>query len=104
MEHQAGAKQSLAGVCALTFDVQGTCADFCQPLLRMGESINAARGLAIDWAALSAAWRGLYRSALDQIIAGQRPWLRVACANLRLIWQLGAGKYDWRRCLNLFRR
>lgn len=77
MEHQAGAKQSLAGVCALTFDVQGTCADFCQPLLRMGESINAARGLAIDWAALSAAWRGLYRSALDQIIAGQRPWLRV---------------------------
>jgi 2-haloacid dehalogenase len=76
-ENPAGPEPALAGVRALTFDVQGTCADFCQPLLRMGEAINQARGLAIDWAALSAAWRGLYRDVLDQIIAGARPWLRV---------------------------
>lgn len=77
LEHQARPEPTLAGVRALTFDVQGTCADFCQPLLRMGEAVNRVRGLAIDWAALSAAWRGLYRTVLDQIIAGERPWLRV---------------------------
>lgn len=68
---------SLENVRALTFDVQGTCVDFCQPLLRMGEAVNRAKGLRIDWAALSADWRGLYRAVLDQIIAGERPWLRV---------------------------
>ncbi|OFX03363.1 MAG: haloacid dehalogenase, type II [Alphaproteobacteria bacterium RIFCSPHIGHO2_12_FULL_66_14] len=68
---------SLENVRALTFDVQGTCVDFCRPLLRMGEAVNLAKGLQIDWGALSADWRGLYRTALDQIIAGERPWLRV---------------------------
>lgn len=68
---------SLESVRALTFDVQGTCVDFCQPLLRMGEAVNRAKGLRIDWGALSADWRGLYRAVLDQIIAGERPWLRV---------------------------
>ena len=68
---------SLATVRALTFDVQGTCVDFCRPLLRMGEAVNRAKGLQVDWGALSSDWRGLYRTVLDQIIAGQRPWLRV---------------------------
>ncbi len=54
-----------------------TCADFCRPLLRMGETVNRDRGLAIDWGILSADWRGLYRAVLDDIIAGRRPWLRV---------------------------
>ena len=62
---------------ALTFDVQGTCADFCQPIQRMGEAVNRAKGLEIDWAALSSEWRGLYRAVLDEIIAGRRAWLRV---------------------------
>lgn len=68
---------SLANVRALTFDVQGTCADFCGPLQRMGAAVNRAKGLQIDWGALSSDWRQLYRTVLDQIIAGQRPWLRV---------------------------
>lgn len=68
---------SLAGIRALTFDVQGTCADFCGPLERMGAEINRAKGLEIDWGALSADWRELYRAVLDQIIAGARSWLRV---------------------------
>lgn len=62
---------------ALTFDVQGTCADFYQPLRRLGDAVNRAKGLAIDWGALSAEWRELYRTVLDRIIAGERPWLRV---------------------------
>ena len=41
-----GRAVALASVRALTFDVQGTCADFCQPLLRLGESVNRAKGLA----------------------------------------------------------
>ncbi|MGD9884667.1 MAG: haloacid dehalogenase type II [Reyranella sp.] len=77
LERRDGAEPALAGLRALTFDVQGTCADFCQPLLRLGEEVNRTRGLAIDWAALSTAWRGLYRTILDQVIAGERPWMRV---------------------------
>ena len=62
---------------ALTFDVQGTCADFCRPMQRMGETVNRAKGLDLDWGALSSDWRALYRAVLDDIIAGRRPWLRV---------------------------
>lgn len=62
---------------AIAFDVQGTCVDFFRPILRMGDAVNRAKGLDIDWAALSSEWRDLYRMVLDQVIAGQRPWLRV---------------------------
>ncbi len=62
---------------ALTFDVQGTCADFCRPMQRMGEAVNRTKGLDLDWGALSSDWRALYRAVLDDIIAGRRPWLRV---------------------------
>jgi 2-haloacid dehalogenase len=69
--------EALASVRALTFDVQGTCADFCQPMRRMGEAVNRAKGLAVDWSTMSAEWRALYRTVLDDVIAGRRPWLRV---------------------------
>ena len=68
---------TLEGIRAITFDVQGTCVDFFQPILRMGEAVNRNKGLDIDWAALSSEWRDLYRMALDQVIEGKRPWLRV---------------------------
>jgi 2-haloacid dehalogenase len=70
-------KTTLGAIRVIAFDVQGTCVDFYQPILRMGEAVNRAKGLDIDWAALSSEWRDLYRTALDQVIAGQRPWLRV---------------------------
>ena len=62
---------------AVVFDVQGTCVDFYQPILRAGAAINRAKELAIDWAALSTEWRDLYRASLDAVISGQRIWLRV---------------------------
>ncbi len=62
---------------ALLFDVQGTVVDFYQPLLSVGERLNAAKNLAIDWAAVSARWRTLYRETMDAVIAGRRPWIRV---------------------------
>lgn len=46
-------KTTLEGIRAITFDVQGTCVDFLQPILRMGETVNRHKGLDIDWAALS---------------------------------------------------
>lgn len=73
----AVAAETLEGVRALTFDVQGTCVDFYQPILRLGEHLNHAKGIDADWARLSAEWRDLYRRTLDEVIAGQRPWIRV---------------------------
>ena len=65
------------GIKALAFDVQGTCVDFYQPVLRAGAAANRKKGLTIDWAVLLAEWRELYRVAMDAVIAGRRPWLRV---------------------------
>jgi 2-haloacid dehalogenase len=68
---------ALQTIKAITFDVQGTCVDFVQPLLRAGEEVNQAKGLEIDWTNLSFEWRGLYRNMLDEVISGQRSWIRV---------------------------
>nr|QHB21811.1 oxiranedicarboxylate hydrolase [Labrys sp. (in: a-proteobacteria)] len=73
----AVAAEALEGVRALTFDVQGTCVDFYRPVSRMGEALNRAKAIEVDWARLSAEWRDLYRRTLDGVIAGQRPWIRV---------------------------
>ena len=62
---------------AIAFDVQGTCVDFYQPILRAGAALNRDKGLDVNWAALSAEWRELYRAAMDAVIAGRRDWLRV---------------------------
>lgn len=68
---------ALEGVRAIAFDVQGTCADFFQPILRAGKALNQAKGLDLDWALFSTEWRDLYRGSLDEVMAGKRPWLRV---------------------------
>lgn len=68
---------ALRAVEAITFDVQGTCVDFYRPLLRLGEQINQAKSLSIDWAVMSSGWRALYRGVLDAVICGDRPWLPV---------------------------
>jgi 2-haloacid dehalogenase len=65
------------GLKAIAFDVQGTCADFYQPVLRAGDAINRSGRLAIDWAEVSAEWRNIYRATLDDVIEGKRPWMRV---------------------------
>ena len=69
--------KGLNNIKAIAFDVQGTCVDFYQPILRAGAAINRAKQLTIDWAALSTEWRDLYRVSLDEVIAGKRPWVRV---------------------------
>lgn len=68
---------TLQTIKAITFDVQGTCVDFVQPLQGTGEHINHAKGLGIDWSSFSFEWRRLYRNMLDEVISGQRSWMRV---------------------------
>ena len=69
--------QGIHDIKALAFDVQGTCVDFYHPVLRSGATANRDKGLATNWATLLAEWRELYRAALDAVIAGKRPWLRI---------------------------
>ena len=76
MTGDSGIKES-DRLAAIAFDVQGTCVDFYQPILRIGAAVNRNKGLSTDWAELSADWRILYREALDAIIDGRRSWMRV---------------------------
>jgi 2-haloacid dehalogenase len=72
--HERGA---LADIKAIAFDIQGTCVDFYQPLMRRGQAVNLAKNINLDWSRLSAAWRELYRAEMDDVIAGSRRWIRV---------------------------
>ena len=62
---------------ALIFDVFGTCVDWRSSIIREGAALNAAKGLAVDWAAFADAWRGRYRPAMDRVQRGELPWTRL---------------------------
>jgi 2-haloacid dehalogenase len=64
----------LAGVRALTFDVFGTVVDWRGSIIREGERLNRAKGLAVDWAAFADAWRGEYGPAMNRVRCGELPW------------------------------
>lgn len=72
--HERGALEKIR---AIIFDIQGTCVDFYQPLMRRGQAVNVAKNIDLDWARLSGTWRELYRSEMDGVIAGTRSWIRV---------------------------
>ncbi len=62
---------------ALAFDIQGTTVDFHEPLMRLGAETSIRKGLDVDWAGLTKAWRALYRQSMDAIIEGRAEWERV---------------------------
>jgi 2-haloacid dehalogenase len=64
----------LVGVRALTFDVFGTVVDWRGSIIREGERLNRAKGLAADWAAFADAWRGEYAPAMNRVRRGELPW------------------------------
>jgi 2-haloacid dehalogenase len=70
-------REALADIRAIAFDIQGTCVDFYQPLMRAGQAVNLAKNIDLDWSRLSGEWRELYRKEMDGVIAGTRPWIRV---------------------------
>jgi 2-haloacid dehalogenase len=69
--------RALESVKALTFDVFGTVVDWRSSLIREGEALGRARGLAVDWPRFADAWRGLYQPALSRVRSGELPWTRL---------------------------
>jgi 2-haloacid dehalogenase len=62
---------------ALAFDVFGTVVDWRRSIIREGEALGRARGLAVDWARFADAWRGLYQPMLSRVRTGELPWTRL---------------------------
>ena len=62
---------------ALVFDVFGTVVDWRGGLIREGEALSAAKGLAVDWPAFADAWRAGYQPAMQRARSGTIAWTNV---------------------------
>ena len=62
---------------AMIFDVQGTATDFRSTLAEEAARLSCGRAGDIDWGSFVDTWRGMYRPALDEVLAGTRPWTSV---------------------------
>src|SRR5215213_5011011 len=68
---------SVREVKALVFDVFGTVVDYRGTIIREGETLNAAKGLAVDWARFADAWRGRYAPSMNRVRTGELPWTNL---------------------------
>ena len=59
---------------ALLFDVFGTVVDWRTSIIDDLSQFGAERGLEVDWAAFTDAWRGLYQPAMEEVRSGRRAW------------------------------
>ena len=59
---------------AVLFDTFGSVVDWRSSLIDELGAFGAARGLDIDWAAFTDAWRGAYKPSMDRVRTGQLPW------------------------------
>ena len=63
---------------ALTFDVFGTVVDWRSSIIREGEALAAAKGVAgVDWASFADKWRGGYGPSMEQVRSGALPWTNI---------------------------
>ena len=62
---------------ALVFDVFGTVVDWRGGVIREGEALSAAKGLAVDWPAFADAWRAGYQPAMQRARSGAIAWTNV---------------------------
>lgn len=62
---------------ALVFDVFGTVVDWRGSIVREGEALSAAKGLAVDWAAFADAWRAGYQPAMQRARSGEIAWTNI---------------------------
>jgi len=62
---------SPAAVKALVFDVFGTVVDWRSGVIRDGEALGAAKGIAVDWPAFADAWRAGYQPAMQRVRSGE---------------------------------
>jgi 2-haloacid dehalogenase len=67
----------LGDIKALTFDVFGTVVDWRSGIIREGEALGRAKGLAVDWARFADAWRALYQPMLSKVRDGTMPWTKL---------------------------
>ncbi|MCW5603543.1 MAG: haloacid dehalogenase type II [Burkholderiales bacterium] len=67
----------LDNIKALTFDVFGTCVDFRGSIIKECRALGKAKGLRVNWARFTDAWRAGYRPAMDRVRAGELPWTRI---------------------------
>lgn len=68
---------SISGIEALVFDVFGTVVDYRSSIIREGEQLNKQKGLQIDWGEVADAWRDRYQPALDRVLRGESPWMKL---------------------------
>jgi 2-haloacid dehalogenase len=63
---------------ALVFDVFGTVVDWRASVIREGEELGRARGLAVDWPRFADEWRrDGYVAGMERIRRGELPWMKV---------------------------
>jgi 2-haloacid dehalogenase len=67
----------LGDVKALTFDVFGTVVDWRSGIIREGEALGRAKGIAVDWARFADAWRGLYQPMMSKVRDGTMSWTKL---------------------------
>jgi 2-haloacid dehalogenase len=61
---------------ALVFDVFGTCVDWRGSVIRAGEALGRAQGLAVEWPTLADEWRrDGYIRGIARIRAGEMPYV-----------------------------
>lgn len=70
-------RPEIAGIKALTFDVFGTVVDFRGSIIRECRKFGNERGLRVNWAKFSDAWRAGYRPAMDRVGRGELPWTKI---------------------------
>ena len=64
-------------VSGLLFDVFGTVVDWRRSLIGEGEALGRVKGLTVDWARFTDAWRGLYQPMLSRVRDGELPWTKL---------------------------
>lgn len=62
---------------AITFDTYGTLVDWRTSVLEELRAFGDARGVRLDWPAFLDEWKACYRSGMDAVNRGSRPWVTI---------------------------
>jgi len=72
---------ALASLGFLGFDVFGTVVDWRSGVARGSEPFLDKHGIKVDPLDFATEWRSLYQPALQQVRAGERPWVKLDVLN-----------------------
>jgi 2-haloacid dehalogenase len=79
----------LSAVRALVFDVFGTVVDWRGSVIREGEALGRARGVAVDWSRFADQWRREgYVEGIARIRRGDEPWADADALHRRKLDEL----------------